>query len=136
MNNTGISRRFFIGGLAACGATRPLGLLRSEPFASRGEPRLRFGIVTDVHIAFDGKTFLKQWNLSVVRHSLEWFRDQKVDAVLCGGDIADRSLIDEMKGFADTWFSVFPDDRRPDGQHVGSADNPCAPSWWRRRRSA
>ena len=112
-----ITRRFFIGGLSAFGAAGP-GILLAAPGAVRGRPRLRFGVVTDVHLAFYGKGFVQDFDPPVIRHAFEWFRDQNVDAVLCGGDIADRSLIDEMRTFADTWFSVFPGDRRPDGQKV------------------
>jgi len=108
-----ISRRAFLGGASAFVS---LGSLGAVDF---GEPRLRFGVVTDVHFAYGGGPgLLKGWSEDMFKKSLEWFRDQGVDAVLCAGDIADRGLIDEMAAFAKTWFSVFPDDRRPDGAHV------------------
>lgn len=113
------TRRFFIGGLAAAGVAAPLPLLRASPAGRRGKPRLRFGAVTDVHLAYaGGGRFVQHFDPPVIRHAFEWFRDQGVDAVLCGGDIADRSQVDEMQAFADTWFSVFPEDRLPDGSRV------------------
>ena len=108
-----LSRRSFLGGAAAFFAAGPLGA------AEFGKPRIKFGVVTDVHFAYGGGPgLLKGWDSAMFRKSLEWFRDQGVDAVLCAGDIADRGLIDEMAAFAKTWFSVFPDDKRPDGGHV------------------
>ena len=110
-----ITRRFFIGGAAAFGSQVLFGIPRGfDP----GRPKLRFGVITDVHLAFNGKELIRIWNTDTVRRTFEWFRDQGVDAVLCGGDVADRSQIDEMRAFAETWFSVFPDDRRPDGGRV------------------
>lgn len=110
-----ITRRFFIGGAAAFGSQVLFGVPQGF---GRGRPKLRFGVITDVHLAFNGKELLQVWNTDIVRRTFEWFRDQGVDAVLCGGDVADRSQIDEMRAFAETWFSVFPDDRRPDGGRV------------------
>lgn len=109
-----LTRRFFIGGAAAFGAQLVCGA-RAIP---SGRPKLKFGVITDVHLAFNGTMLLQDWNANTLKGTLEWFREQDVDAVLCGGDIADRSQIDEMRAFAETWFSVFPDDRRPDGGHV------------------
>ena len=113
-----ITRRFFIGGLAAAGATAPFPVLHASPAVRRGRPKLRFGAFTDVHLAFAGTRFVQYFDPPVICHALEWFRGQGVDAVLCGGDIADRSQVDEMQAFADAWFSVFPNDRRPDGSRV------------------
>ena len=113
-----LTRRFFIGGAAAFGAQTVFGARELPRGFVPGSLRLRFGVITDVHLAFNGKELLREWNTDVVRRTFEWFRNQGVDAVLCGGDVADRCQVDELKQFADTWFAVFPDDKRPDGGHV------------------
>lgn len=80
---------------------------------AKGEPNIRIGIVSDVHFDVrDADT------ADTFRHTLEYFRDRKVDGVLVAGDIADRGLEPELQLFADTWYSVFPGDKRPDGEHV------------------
>ena len=109
-----VTRRFFIGGAAAFGSQLVFGA-RTLP---SGCPKLKFGVITDVHLAFNGKELLKAWNTETLRQTLVWFRDQGVYAVLCGGDVADRSQIDEMRAFAETWYSVFPEDKLPNGGRV------------------
>lgn len=89
--------------------------LDAEAFAQAvqalGEPRLVIGILSDIHIreAATAATF---------RHALEYFRDQKVDGVIMAGDLADWGLEPQLQVVADTWFSVFPNDKAPDGRHV------------------
>jgi len=108
-----VTRRSFLGGLFAAGAWTALG---GQQF---GEARLRFGVVSDVHFAAEGNDkIIKTFNDNNAKKAFAWFRDQQVDAVVCAGDIADRSLIDEVRCFANAWYSVFPDDRRPDGEKV------------------
>lgn len=79
----------------------------------KGEPNIRIGIVSDVHIMRDDPHTADTW-----RHTLEYFRDRKVDGVLVAGDIADHGLESELRIFADTWNSVFPGDKLPDGSKV------------------
>ncbi len=76
-----------------------------------GEPNLIIGIVSDIHIreAATAKTF---------RHTLEYFRDRKVDGVIMAGDLADWGLEPQLKVVGDTWDAVFPKDKAPDGRHV------------------
>lgn len=113
-----ITRRFFIGGAAAFGAQAVFGAQKLPRGFDPGQLRLRFGVITDLHFACNGRELLKDWNTQTLHETLEWFRAQGVDAVLCGGDIADRSQVEEMRAFAETWFSVFPDDRLPNGNKV------------------
>lgn len=115
MNRT---RRWFIGGLASCGALGGCRSLRGGWWADDGTPRLRLGVVSDIHVWADAKSEKCAKNCETFRHALEWFRDQGVDAVVIAGDLADDGLTDQMQAVADTWFAVFPDDRAPDGRHV------------------
>lgn len=113
-----VTRRFFIGGAAAFGAGAIFGAQKLPRGFCPGRPTLRFGVITDVHLVHNGTELLKIWNTDTLRNTLEWFRDQGVDAVLCGGDIADRSQVEELRAFAETWFAVFPDDKLPNGNAV------------------
>lgn len=106
------NRREFILGSAA---------LALVPGAFAAEaPRLRFGVLADIHVNKN------KWNRrpdgtfrdGKFRRALEVFRDAKVDAVMCCGDLADFGLTDELQIVADTWYEVFPGNRRPDGAPV------------------
>lgn len=83
----------------------------AEAVKTLGEPRLRLGILSDVHIR-------EEENTKVLRHALEYFRDHNVDGVMVAGDIADWALESQLRWFAETWYSVFPKDKAPDGHHV------------------
>ena len=76
-----------------------------------GTPRLRLGVISDIHVNNEAsqKTFEKV---------LEWYRAQEVDAVLVAGDMADRGLVSQLHLVADAWFKVFPDNKTPDGRPV------------------
>jgi predicted phosphodiesterase len=76
-------------------------------------PRLRFGVISDIHI-----TRTKRSADHVFRPALEWFRDQGVDAVVCTGDLATTGMLVELKNVSEAWYSVFPDDKLPDGRRV------------------
>ena len=75
-------------------------------------PKLRIGVVSDVHIYMDPKS------TSVWEKTLRWYDAQGVDVVLVAGDIADTSQLQQLKNFADTWYKVFPNDKGADGRHV------------------
>ena len=113
-----LTRRGFVGGVGALGA---FGCARAfAGVAASEKPNLRVGIVSDIHVRVDpatGMTVGYSDDKTFV-HALEWFRDQRVDAVLIPGDMADYGKLSEMKVLADDWFRVFPNDRAPDGRHV------------------
>ena len=116
-----VSRRWFIGGLASWGAfggSRVFGALPGT--FSSGTPKLKFGVISDVHIRVNpkGPGFTNDYDTKTLEHALTWYRDQGVDAVAVVGDIADRGIVEEMEAFAATWFKVFPNDRAPDGRRV------------------
>ena len=102
-----ISRRNFLGGavaLAGAGGCRALGI--------GGEtPRLTFGVLSDLHVTTPEST-------EAFRRALAYLRDRKVDAVVVSGDLSDWGLRSGLKYVADAWYSVFPDDRAPDGRKV------------------
>ncbi len=84
-------------------------------FAADGDdgktPKLRFGVVSDVHITV-------AHNVETWEKTIQWFKEQDVDAVLVAGDIADRGLLSELKDFSDSWYKIFPDDKGLNGKHV------------------
>ena len=103
-------KRFLIGSMAvaAAGARR---MFAAAPGTVRGTPRLKLAVMSDIHVRNETsqKSFIK---------ALEWYRDQGVDAVLVAGDMADQGLVSQLQLVADAWFSVFPDNKTPDGRPV------------------
>ena len=111
------TRRDFLKGLFAGTAFASFGGMRL--FGAEKEnkkivtpPKLRIGVVSDVHIKLDPKT------TNVWEKTLRWYDAQGVDVVLVAGDIADTSQLEQLKKFADTWYKVFPNDKGADGRHV------------------
>ena len=94
-----VSRRGFVGGALAFGTCGAFGAVRH---AVGEEPRLRFGVMSDVHIG--GKPDA----VARAEKVLRWFAAKNVDAVLCPGDIAHSGHIRELEAFADVWHRVFP----------------------------
>ena len=81
-------------------------------FASAGKtPNLRVGILSDVHV----DSARPAQNLE---RALRYFDTRKVDAVLITGDLVIWNRLREFKLMAETWFKVFPDDRRSDGVKI------------------
>ena len=116
-------RSFFIGGAAAAGTFSAFGGCRF--FCSAGlkageTPKLRFGVVSDIHITKIGAgEKLENWgNNLTFKHTLEWFRSQNVDAVMIAGDMADNGMVEQLEAVAQAWYAVFPGDRYPDGRPV------------------
>ena len=115
-----ISRRWFIGGAASL-FLGP-GRLFADPAGvfSKGRPELVFGVLSDVHVCLDkgGAAFRKDHGPESLVQAFTWFRDQGADAVVIAGDLAHCGLAGELKGLADAWYRVFPDDQAPDGRPV------------------
>ena len=112
MKDGELSRRMFLGAGGAfallnggCAFRAPAGLFGG------GAAKVRFGVISDVHIREPGDE----------RHllgALRFFRERGADGVMVAGDIADQGRISQLKIFADAWYSVFPDDRGLGGQKV------------------
>lgn len=118
-----LTRRGFLGGLAATGA---LSGCRVPSAVSRccswGEPspRLRFGVLSDIHVRLspDRNGCAEGFGTEGLIRALEWFDAQQADAVVIAGDLADNGLIDEWQAVADAWEWVFPNGRSRDGRTV------------------
>lgn len=86
-----------------------------EPLARRyggsAVPRLRVGILSDIHITDKAST-------KDFRRALQRFDSRQADAVMLAGDITDHGLLSQMKEAAAAWFEVFPDDLRSDGGKI------------------
>ena len=115
-----ISRRFFIGGAASFGAFGGCRFLAAPGFKAGETPRLRFGVVSDIHILHVGADEKMEafGNNLTFKHTLEWFRAQGVDAVAIAGDMADKGMDENLMAVAEAWYSVFPGDKYPDGRPV------------------
>jgi hypothetical protein len=112
MTQRNFTRRFFIGGTAALGAFGGCRFFRAgSSFRSGCAPRLRFGVVSDVHILWGH-------NIDTFRHTLEYFRDNGADAVMICGDIVDLGVVGDLEAVAAAWEAVFPGNRAPDGRFV------------------
>ena len=115
-------RQFFIGGAAfgALGAFSGCRFFPSAAAASDGAPRLRFGVISDIHILRTGadEEMGAYGNSLTFRHTLEWFRSQNVDAVVIAGDMADRGMDVHLMAVSEAWYAVFPGDRYPDGRPI------------------
>lgn len=83
------------------------------------EPLARFGLISDVHI--DQRYFSEPGgghSVRVFEQALRCLGARAVDGVVVSGDLTQSGRIDELAKFAATWWKVFPDDRRFDGQPV------------------
>ena len=105
--NINVSRRHFLVGTSAF----PLVMVANPVAASMSKPNLRFGVLSDIHIT--------DWtSTEIFRKTLQYFRDQNVDAVLIAGDMADHGILPQLQNIAKAWFSVFPDDKGLGGKKV------------------
>ena len=109
-----ITRRSFVEGMACLAAGRAFAVPAGA--FSAGKPELVFGAVSDIHLLhpkFGWKVGTKMWEMA-----LNWYNEQKVDAVLVAGDLAEHGLSDELQMMGDAWRKVFPENKGADGRHV------------------
>ena len=99
-----VTRRDFMVGGACFAVARGLS-------AEGKSSNLRVGILSDVHVS-DEESARK------LERALRYFDGRKVDAVLIAGDLVTWNRYHEFKLMAETWFKVFPDDRRSDGVKI------------------
>ena len=116
-------RQFLIGGAAFLSLGAFAGnrfILAAAGFKAGGKPRLKFGVLSDIHILRIGadEKMSGAGNNLTFKHALEWFRSQDVDAVVIAGDMADKGLDENLMAVAEAWYSVFPGDKYPDGRPV------------------
>lgn len=114
-HDAAINRRDFLGGLFASAGLGFLGGCRvfTAPAGWRasGRPNLVFGVLSDIHVRLwrSGAKLDYNYDTTMFRKALEYFRSRNVDAVVIAGDMADRGLVDELEYLAKDWFEVFPD---------------------------
>ena len=108
-----MNRREFLLAAGALGVTAPTIAADAgeEATPSAGEPRLRLGVVADVHVTDDA-------SCGDLRRALRMFDARRADAVLACGDLTDHGLRSQLKRVAATWNEVFPGMRRSDGGKV------------------
>lgn len=105
-----INRRQFV-----CTASAFLAIFGRNAFA--GSRRLRFGVLSDVHVSVNDAGRPSAM-LSRLEMALRLFRDLHVDAVVLAGDMTERGVHAEMDEVARAWQTVFPDDKGADGRRV------------------
>ena len=107
-----ISRRHFIGGMAAAGAL---------PALAAGDSRIaRVGLVTDTHVGTTIASCVR------VRAALELFKQKGVEMVVNCGDIADRHYPDGYRYYRKTVNEVYPDPKtRPIERFVYAFHDVC-----------
>jgi predicted phosphodiesterase len=106
--NYDFSRRGFIGALlssAACGCAS------SGKYWFGEAPRLKMGVISDIHITTPESA-------DRFRLALAHFRDLGADAIIVSGDLTDWGLKSSLRYMADVWNEVFPGDRGANGEKV------------------
>ena len=102
-----LSRRAFLGSVAAFAAADGLGL-------ANGSPRLKFGVLSDIHIY----PLRPEGSVERFLTALRYFRDHGADAVVIAGDLADWGIVTQIDAVIDAWQQVFPGGKAPDGREV------------------
>ncbi len=116
-----VNRREFLKGICAAAAAAGAPAKIWGAAKSLGRPDLRIGVLSDIHLSYDAKDFLKNPTSrmqAIFIKALEYFRDRHVDAVLVAGDLANSGLLPELELVADAWKKVFPGNKLPDGSPV------------------
>ena len=114
-------RRTFLGGV---GAAFGSAILPATAFAKAGEPIMRFGVASDVHIAVGWKEGGDPERLGLrsqpyfLEKALRWFDANKADAVVFSGDMAHTGRMEELEKLVEVWNKVFPGMKRSDGEKV------------------
>lgn len=98
-------------GFSGLGAAKAVGL-------ARGAAKLRFGVVSDVHLSAAGVKSSGCGDTTLLEKAFRHFRDRDADAVMIAGDMADWGLIEQLELVAQTWNKVFPGDKGRNGKHV------------------
>ena len=111
----------FLGGV---GAAFGSAILPATAFAKAGEPIMRFGVASDVHIAVGWKEGGDPERLGLrsqpyfLEKALRWFDANKADAVVFSGDMAHTGRMEELEKLVEVWNKVFPGMKRSDGEKV------------------
>lgn len=76
----------------------------AQAVSQMGKPRLKMGILSDVHIKTAD-------DLPVLEKAFVFFRNHDVDGIVIAGDMADDGIARQLKMVGNTWYKVFPKDR-------------------------
>lgn len=107
-----LSRRTFFGQATAATLLAAAGCF---PRKASDAPCLKVGVLSDVHLLLQKDSMHSD---VYFEKALRWYDEQKADAVLLCGDIADCGLVSELEYAAAIWNRVFPGGRRSDGQPI------------------
>ena len=105
-----MTRKTFLGGF---GAAFGSAVLPATAFAKAGEPIMRFGVASDVHIAVGWKEGGDPERLGLrsqpyfLEKALRWFDANKADAVVFSGDMAHTGRMEELEKLVEVWNKVF-----------------------------
>lgn len=77
------------------------------------EPLARFGVISDIHLLPSDKH-----RSDVFRDALKYMDARKADGVVACGDLTQNGTISELRAFGDIWRTVFPGNKRSDGEHI------------------
>lgn len=115
--NMELNRRSFLSrGTAFAAALGFSGLRAAKAVGlARGAAKLRFGVVSDVHLSAAGVKSSGCGDTALLEKAFRYFRDQDADAVMIAGDMADRGLIEQLELVAQTWNKVFPGNKGLNG---------------------
>ena len=101
-----MTRKTFLGGF---GAAFGSAVLPATAFAKAGEPIMRFGVASDVHIAVGWKEGGDPERLGLrsqpyfLEKALRWFDANKADAVVFSGDMAHTGRMEELEKLVEVW---------------------------------
>ena len=85
------------------------------------KPKAVIGLLSDVHLKAlspDPDPEFDVRSVETFRRALEWLDSEKADGVVVSGDLTQLGMIPELKKFAAVWESVFPGNRRRNGEKV------------------
>ena len=109
------TRKGFLGTLAAVGltgASRPSPADRAAVRPS-GPPRLRFGVLSDIHVTDAAATAPFE---AVLRELDDW----GADGVMVCGDLSDYGVVPQLEEIGKAWFRAFPGGRGRDGRPIAN----------------
>ena len=102
-----MNRRQFLGGIFSCAGAAALA------HGQLGAPDLKVGILSDIHLS-QPEHYSSQSAIDLFVQTLEFFKCEKVDAVLIAGDLTNDGTVAELKVVADAWRKVFSDHDAPE----------------------
>ena len=118
----GAGRRGFLKGVGAFAALGAPNLLAK----GKDRPNLTLGVISDTHIG-------SRESAITLERTLKFFRDRKVDAVVCCGDLSDWGLLSGLKYIAEAWERAFPNGKGAEGRPVQKlfcTGNHDYEGWW------